>query len=396
MFVMLLNPASAAIDTKMELEKDGFHVEYFEFSNSTEADAAKTAQTHWVIYRDKDSISFVSERPCTLYILNETEMLKLVSNVSFVAKKAWPNITSCQADLQYQQLTGEYGIEPYLYNKTGEKPRMVAPMYFAVVNEADGYNYFSLRVGYKNQLVIFIDDLFRIVVSFVFFYFGVKLIRDARQALKENQASKKHIYNNYGIAFFFGTLTTSVWEVYHWYARLDPSSSWLQPLNFEQMPDLPIFSKNILSFVSFVSLGFSIIFMSNTVEKMVQNKKFPIFTCILLSVELLMVACIFIPGILLYVFYVWIGALILASFNVIATYIKVARITSGDLKRQAILITVCLLSLYLSISLVRTLVQPELVGNILSTVFIVGLYNSLRMAREVRKREESPAVVQVS
>lgn len=57
----------------------------------------------------------------------------------------------------------------------------------------------------------------------------------------------------------------------------------------------------------------------------------------------------------------------------------------------------------LSISIVRTLVQPEFAGNITSTIFIFGLYNSifglynsLRMAREVRKREETPQTVQVS
>ncbi len=394
--VTMFRPVSAAIDSKMELMPGQFHVAYYEFSNTTEADAAKSASSHLVMYKDKDTISFISEKPCSLYILNETAMRNFTAGLPFVPKKVWPNITSYQEDLHYQTLTEVYGVDTYLYNKTGEKPRMLAAMYFAVINEVDEANYFSLRVGYRNQLAIFIDDLFRIVVSFIFFYFGVRLLRDARQAMKEGQASKRHIYNNYGIAFFFGGLTTSVWEVFHWYTRIDPSSSWLNPLNYEQMPDLPIFSKNILSFVTFVALGFSIIFMSNTVEKMVQNKRVPIFTYILLAVEVLMVGCIFMPEILFYVFWVWVAALVLAAANIILTYGKVARITSGDLKRQAISIMLFLLTLYVSISLVRTLVQPELLGNILSTILIIGLYNSLKMAREIKKHEENVPSIQVS
>jgi hypothetical protein len=101
-----------------------------------------------------------------------------------------------------------------------------------------------------------------------------------------------------------------------------------------------------------------------------------------------MVACIFLPGMILFVVYPWIGALALVAFNILATYIKVARMTTGKLKLQAISILVCLTALYLSISLVRVLVQPEFVGNALSTIFAIGLYSSLKAARETRKREE--------
>lgn len=390
--VIIARPVSAAIDTKMELVQGGYYIEYFEFSNRTEASAERQAQTRLVLFREHPSISFMSENPCSLYILNETEMLNLVSNAPFVAKKAWTNITSHQELVQYQKLTEEYGVETYLVDKPGGQPTMMAAMYFAVVNEADDHTQFSLRVAFANPLVTFFEDFFRIVVSFVFFYFGVKLLRDARQASRENLESKKHVYKNYGIAFFFGVLTTSVWEVYHWYARLDVTSSWLKPLEFARMPDLPLFTANILSFVTFVSLGFSIIFMSNTVERMVQSKKVPILTYLLLAVELLMVACIFVPDILLYVFFAWIGVLFLAAINILLTYIKIARITSGALKRQAIWITTCLVALYLSISLGRTLVTPEILGNVLSTIFIIGLYNSLRVPGDVRKLKESPQV----
>ncbi|MEX2684827.1 MAG: hypothetical protein Q6373_024855 [Candidatus Sigynarchaeota archaeon] len=395
LLVMLCSPVSA-IDTKRELMPGQYHIEYFEYSNRTEADAERRAQTHLVVYKDIDMISFTSEKKCSLFIMNKTQMLAFVENGTLDAKQSWPNITSYQEILHYKTLTEEYKVETYLFNKTGGKPTWFAAMYFVVRNEVNSTNYFSLRVCYRNQFMTFLEDFFRIVVSFIFLYFGIKLFGDARQALKENQPSKRHIYNNYGISFLFGTLTTAVWEVYHWYARLEPSESWLQPLSFSQMPDFPIFSANILSFVSFASLGFSVIFMSNTVEKIVQNRKVPLFTYILFAMEALVIACIFVPAILLYVFYVWLGTLLLASINVLATYIKVARITSGDLKKQAILITVCLLTLYLSISLVRTLVVPEFVANILSTIFIFGLYNSLRMAREVRKREEMPQTVQAS
>jgi hypothetical protein len=390
--IMMLKPGSAAINYEKELMPrpgpGSFHVEYFEYSNYTEADALKNAQTHLVLFSEAQKISFASERACSLFILNESEMLHYVNGMPFVAKRTWANITTVDEELTYQKLVGEYGIETYEFNKAGDRVTKYAAMYFAVQNEVNNTNRFSLRVGYKNEFVIFVEDFFRIVITFVFFYFGMKLLLDARQARKENQLSKTHMYKNYGIGFFFGGITTLVWEIYHWYARLDATESWIQPLKFDAMPDIPIFSKNLLSFVTFMSLGFSIMFMSNTVEKMVQNKKIPIFTYILLAMELLMIGCIFIPQILLFVFYPWVIALILDAANVLITYLKVAHITSGGLKKQAISIFLYLLLLYVSISLVRTLVVPEFAGNILSSFFVVGLYNSLRMAREIRKQEE--------
>jgi hypothetical protein len=159
------------------------------------------------------------------------------------------------------------------------------------------------------------------------------------------------------------------------------------------MPDIPIFTDIILSFATFVSLGFSIMFMSNTVERKVQNKKIPIFTYILLVAELLMLAGLLVPEMLLIVTYPWIAALLLAAFNVLATYIKVARITTGALKRQAISVLLYLTALYLSMALLRVLINPELFANALSSIFVIGLYNSLKSAREIRNIEEKNASV---
>ncbi len=388
--ITMLKPGSAAINYEKELMPDQFHVEYFEYSNNTEADAAKSARTHLVLFAETQKISFVSENLSSLFILNETQMLRFVNGTSHTAKKTWANITSVEEELTYQKLVGEWGIESYLFNKTAQdpeaKPYRYAAMYFVVLNEANATNSFGLRVGYKNEFLIFLEDLFRVVVTFVFFLFGAKLLLDARQARKEKQVSKTHMYKNYGIGLFFGGLTTFIWEVYHWYARLDPAETWLQPLVFNDMPDVPIFSKNILSFVTFMALGFSIMFMSNTVEKMVQNKKIPIFTYILLVMELLMIGCIFFPSVFIYVFYPWVIALGLDAANVLITYLRVAHMTTGDLKKQAMSIMFYLLFLYLCISLVRTLVVPEWVGNILSSFFIIGLYKNLTM-HETRAQE---------
>jgi hypothetical protein len=391
--ITMLKPGTAAINYEKDLMPGpgpgSFHVEYFEYSNFTDADAVKNAQTHLVLFSEPQKISFASERACSLFILNESEMLRYVNGTPFVAKKTWANITTVEEELTYQKLVGEYGIETYEFNKTGDRLTRYAAMYFAVQNEANNTNRFSLRVGYKNEFVIFLDDFFRIVITFVFFFYGVKLLLDARQARKEGHASKTHVYNNYGIAFFLGGIATLLWEIYHWYEALDASVAWIQPLKFEQIPNLPILSQNILSFVTFVSLGFSILFMSNTVEKKIQNKKIPIFTYILLVAELLVVGCVLVPAIFLFVFYPWIVALLLTAANILITYLKVARITSGSLRKQAVTIFSFLLALYLCISLVRILVIPEFVGNALSTVFAIGVYNSLKMAREIRKQEES-------
>ncbi len=384
----MLKPGSAAINYEKELMPGQFHVEYFEYSNNTDADAARNAQTHLVLFSEPQKISFVSQYNCTLYIFNETEMLHFVNGTQpFVAKKTWANITTVDVEVTYQKFAEVWGVESYLFNKTGEKPFLYAAMYFAVLNEVSSTNRFGLRVGYKSEFVVFLEDLFRVVVTFVFFLFGAKLLLDSRRARKEDQVSKAHMYKNYGIGLFFGGFTTFIWEIYHWYARLDPSESWIQPLSFEAMPDIPIFSKNLLSFVTFMSLGFSIIFMSNTVEKMVQNRKIPIFTYILLAMELLMIGCIFVPDILLYVFFPWVIALGLDAANVLITYLRVAHMTSGNLKRQATSIFIYLLLLYLCISLMRTLVVPEFVGNILSSICTIGLYTSLTMSLEIRTQE---------
>nr|MDO8108702.1 hypothetical protein [Candidatus Sigynarchaeota archaeon] len=386
-FVVMFRPVSAVINFKKDLLPNQFHIEYYEYSNNTDTDAARNAQTHLVLYKEGEAISFIAEKNCSLFLLNETEMLHFVGGQPFISKHIWANITLVELAISYQLLTVDYEVETYLFNKTGEKPAQIATMYFAVRNEVNDTNYISLRVGYKNELLAFIDDFFRVVVFFTFFYFGMKLLFDARQARKENQASKTHMFKNYGIGFLFGGFTTGIWEVYHWYTRLDPSEVWIQPLAFEQMPDVPIFSKNLLSFVTFVALGFSILFMSNTVEKMVQGKKIPFFTYILLVAELLVISCIFIPVILLYVVYIWIGTLALAAVNVIITYIKVSRITTGQLKKQALSILISLIVMYLSISLVRIYVQPEFIGNISCTIFTICLYSSLKLAREIRKQE---------
>lgn len=385
----ILEPASAVIDVKKELMQDKSYIEYYEYSNNTDADAARSAQWHLVLYSERETISFASEKKCSLFILNETEMLNFVAALPFVAKKTWANITSVDMVLTYQVLTEEFGVETYLYSKAGAKPARFAAMYFAVRNEVNSTTYFSLRVGYKSELLNFLNQLFGIVISFAFIFFGARLLLDAREAGKGGKPSKKHMYNNYSIAYFFGGLTTLLWELYRWYQRLDPTETWIRPFRFEQMPveQIPIFSENIFSFVTFVSLGFSIMFMSNTVERVVQNKKVPILTYILLVAELLMVACIFLPGMILFVVYPWIGAIALVSFNILATYIKVARMTTGNLRQQAISILLSLTALYLSISLVRVLVQPEFVGNAMSTIFAIWLYSSIKASREIQKRE---------
>jgi hypothetical protein len=357
------------------------YFERYEYSNNTDAYAERHAQTHLVLYYEAETVSFSSEKLSSLFILNETEMLRFTAGQNFTAKKAWSNTTSVQETLSYQKLTDEYGVEAYLYNKTGERPARIASMYFAVRNEVNDTNYFSLRVGYKNSLVIFIGEFFGILVTFVFFYFGGKLLLDARQAQKEDQISKKHMYNNFGIAFFFGGLTTLAWELYRWYLRLEPTLIWSNPFSFERMPveQILVISTNVLSFAAFASLGFSIMFMSNTVERAVQKKKTPLFTYILLAAGLLMVAGILYPEMLVVIIYPWVIAIVLASLNILTAYVKIARIGSRILRRQAISIVTFLITLFTSITVVRVLVAPEFIGNGLSAVFSIGLYASIKI-----------------
>lgn len=379
-FLLLLKPASALIDTTKELNPHQSFIEYYEYANTTDPSAVKNSQTHLILYSQPETISFQSEYNCSVFVLNKTEMLNFVNGSSFIAKKTWANVTSIQETITYQELTVDWGADTFIYNQSGQSPVKYAAVYFAVRNEINGSNYASLRVGYQSEFLTFLDDLCRTLVCIMFFYFGMKLIFDARQAKKERQPSKPHIYKNYGIGLIFGGIATGVWEIFHWYARLDPSSTWFNPLEIAQMPNNPIISKNILSFVTFISLGFSLVFISNTVEKMVLSRKVPILTYLLVATEILLISCMFVPTLLIYFFYPWIVTLALAAINIIITYIRVAHVATGRLKQQAINIVITLTAMYLSIALVRILVQPEYIGNIVCIIFMIGLYKSLKIS----------------
>ncbi|MFX0101321.1 MAG: hypothetical protein ACFFCS_17235 [Candidatus Hodarchaeota archaeon] len=387
-FFLAFQPISA-LSEEVTLGALESQYHYYSYSNTTEPSERESAQTHLVLYSDPREISFISEDLCSVYLINESDFGEYVVNDTINWFKRWPNVTTIQQAYNFEKLTQDFGaptIVVYGENDTNDDDAEVTRMYFIIVNEVNDTNRYSLRVDYDNEFVIFLQDFFRIVIFATFFVLFLILLRDSKKEKKEDRKVKAHIYRNYAIAFFFGGIVTFIWEIYHWYDRLTPELSWNNPLRFEGMP-IPGFSENVLSFMTILSLGLSILFMSYTVEKSIQQKKIAYLSYFLMATEVanIIVAVIsqvnpaFMPALSICI-YVWIGALALAAINVVVTYIKIARTTTGKLKKQAINIVFSLLITFLVISIGRVYVQPELIANAVCSVAAIWLYKSIKMS----------------
>jgi hypothetical protein len=146
------------------------------------------------------------------------------------------------------------------------------------------------------------------------------------------------------------------------------------------MPSFLPFSAQTLSFVTFTALGFSLVFMSWTVEKNVQNRKVPYLTYFLLANQGALIVGIFVPALLYVVIFTWIASLALVAVNIAFAYIKATAASTGQLRKKSLFILFGLLFTFTFIIL-RDYVRPNFVGNFVVICFMIFLYKGLKMER---------------
>ncbi|NMC08027.1 MAG: hypothetical protein GYA24_22675 [Candidatus Lokiarchaeota archaeon] len=339
-----------------------------------------------ILYQDPKTWEFVSTGNVSIYIMNETEAINGLNAGwtpgSFIPKNpvvdlinitshSWPEIT-------YQLVTGTWLVENITTITSDDETSYVAVFYIVIMNEADGYTRYSVKWATANIIVASLNDMFENLIFIVLFICGFALILQYR-------ADRKRTYLNYGLGLIAGGVATVVWKAYYYWRGSDPFVTWNKTFSYPEMPDVLGFTSNVLAFVSFVSLGLSLMFISNTVEKDIQNRKIPFFTYFLLLSELAVITFAFLlkisielQGTFTVIMYVFIGAFIAVAGNLLFTYIKLAVQTTGIVKRKAIIIIVSLGLTVVGLVL-REFLRPVFIPNMMGTVFTLVFYRAITM-----------------
>jgi magnesium-transporting ATPase (P-type) len=150
-------------------------------------------------------------------------------------------------------------------------------------------------------------------------------------------------------------------------------------------------ASNILAFVTFACIGGSLIFMSNTLERDIQQRKVPFFTYFLLATEIAIIAFgagtavalntsafSIVQTLLGVIVYVWVVSLVLVALNIVIAYIKVAAQATGSLRSRAVLLLVSLLVVFVVLVL-REFINPPFLPDGIGILFAFGLYKGVLM-----------------
>ncbi len=202
----------------------------------------------------------------------------------------------------------------------------------------------------------------------------IKLVYDSRKR-KEDNPHEAHMMKSYGLGFLFGSIATFAWQIYDYYVEANPNEEWKGI--FELDIGSPVFGDNILSFATFFCLGFSIVFISNTVERDVQRRK-PILTNILIFAECLFLVAMFYPVIALYIIYAWIVVLSITGVNIVITYIKLIWSTTGEVKKKALFVFLGVFLTFASLAM-RNFILPNMIPNAIGVFFIYVTYFAVKM-----------------
>ncbi len=372
---LFITPA-AAVDTQVSLSAGEAYTEYFDYSNTTDTSEKEFRKTHLVIYKTPEAIDFVSDINCSVYLMNDAQLASYLTNGTIESNYAWTNTTEIQYAITFDRLTNELNLDYFEKTNSDGKTELIAYCYFVIVNEEYTINQFSLRVRYDNKLIAFLTDFFEHLLVFMFFAVSITLFVKAKKEKEAEEEIKAHILNNYGFGLFCGGIATLVWEIYHWYRELHPEDRWVGYFIFEFEP-IENFSTNYLSFVSLIALGLAILFMSNTIEKDVQQKKIPYFTYFLVLMEGLLILGMFIPIILTWIMYIWIVSVALAGLNLLYSYIMVIRQVSGPVKTKTLKLVIGLFVTYLIVPM-RVYIFPEFIPNMIASIFMMVMYEGLK------------------
>jgi len=208
-----------------------------------------------------------------------------------------------------------------------------------------------------------------------FSWLGFQLIIDGLKEKKDEEDLQASIYIKYGFGFLMGSLATASWEVYNWYKVYHPREDLNPSLAFKDMPFEAI-AGNLLTFLTFLCLGLSILFISWTVERDVQQKKIPYLTIALIVAEVFMAIGIVVISILPVVIVLWLIAMILSLINVLGAYLKIILNTQGQIRKKVSFIFIGLLGTFGCIGL-RDFFEVNFMFNFAGAIFILVLYRGI-------------------
>lgn len=379
-FVLFIQSAAATINVAGSLFPDEFRIQTFESNNVTDNNIG-IESNKWINWQPgKNQIEFDASGELSIYLVNETEMANWVNKASFTSKKAWINITSLNnVQLSYDVLTSEaYGFEPTIRESVNDtRTYAIVIVYIIIVNEGIEEVKYSFQFDQINEFILFLEDFFRLLLIIAFFTFGILLLWDFKQTKEENKI-RAEIYLNYGIGLIIAGIAVASWKVYHWYRMLNPSDVWVQVFVWKTAPENFLFSSTIFTFFTFLALGFSIIFISYTVEINVQQRKKPIMTIILFAMEILIIFGTIFTQIINILIYIWIVVLIFTGLNIVYTYIVLIKKSTGIVRKKAIF-TIIGISLVFAFIGLREFIIPEFICNATGFVSMFLFYAGLKM-----------------
>lgn len=379
-YVLFVQSAAATINVAGSILPDQFRIQTFESNNLTD-NTIGVESNKWInLQPGKFQIEFEASGELSLYLVNETEMAKWVSEASFISKKAWINITSLyDVLLSYDVLTSEsYGFEPIIRESVNDtESYSFVIVYILIINERTEEVQFSFQFDQINELLSFFEDFFRLVLIVVLFGIGILLVRDFKKTKVEDKI-RAEIYLNYGIGLIIAGFALASWKVYHWYRILYPSDTWLQSFIWADAPEDFLFSSSIFVFFTFVALGFSIFFISYTVENNVQQRKKPILTILLLIMEVMLIMGTVFTQIINIVIFIWIVVLILTGLNIVFTYALLIKSSAGIVRKKAIF-TILGITLAFAFLALREFIIPEFICNATGCFSLFLFYSGLKM-----------------
>ncbi len=348
-------------------------------------------------YSDPNEMEIRSTEKVSVYVLNETEMIKGLNsnwNMSQVTPKVssqlstWINTTYIlETNLTYQHFKNDWGIENDTTLDKENNPVYTVGFYILIVNEYGNYTQYYLKWQTPNLVIEGLGAFFSNFVYVILFGLAFMLLyrawKEHKNPDRKGLASK---YRNYGVSMVCGGIVTLTWQLFSWWRDSNPAVDWSGALKFAAMPTWVLggaLSQNLLTFVTILCIGGSLSVISNTIERDIQKKKIPYFTLALWIAELTIITFAFLvtwtPDLINafgVVVYVWVGALALVGANMFVTYLKLCIQTSGHLRKKSLLVMISLLLTFTGLIL-RAWMHPEFLANAMGTIFAMCLYKGL-------------------
>ncbi|HME53889.1 MAG TPA: hypothetical protein VKM55_16810 [Candidatus Lokiarchaeia archaeon] len=360
------------------------------------------SSTTFAIFQDPGvtEMEILTSAKVAVYVLNQTEMTKGVNSSWDMSKlkpkvstelNTWINVTHIiESNLTYQHFQNDWGIENFSTTSStyhGTVYNLI--FYIVIVNENSNYTEYSFRWQTPNSTLDTLGTVFSSVVYMVLIAVGfVLLIRSRKEQKQPDRKVIAHVYRNFAYGLIAGGIATFVWQLWGWLWASYPILNWINALSFSLIPPWVlggVLSQNILTFMTLVCLGASIAFMSNSIEKDIQNRKVPFLTYIMLIAEMLIITLaiviVYVPlltvafGIIIYA---WVGSMLLIAANIIITYIKVIVQSTGMLRKKTLIVMISVLLIFVGL-IVRGFIRPDFIANAIAACSTLVFYKGITM-----------------